>query len=133
MNIARQKRGFRCDQCGKELIPGREIVLNNEKWASIVSKSKSQWEPKFTLLCPDCIEELNGGPLKLEDVLQERGGILIGIPINFWYMRKRGLPMFKYIRNNLRYHMESDRSHFSRDQMLGLWKWCRDRAIRIDS
>jgi hypothetical protein len=132
---SRRIRGFRCDHCGKEMIPGREIVLNDRKWADLVKNSKSTWTPKQTLLCPECIEELNGGPLEIEDIIHKKeGGLCIGLPVNFWYMRKRGLPMFKCIRDNIRYNSEKKgKFTLGATKTLELWKKCRKNADRIDS
>lgn len=135
MNIARQIRGFKCDHCGKEMIPGREIVLNDRKWADLVKNSKSTWTPKLTLLCPECIEELNGGPLDIKDLVHKKeGDLYIGIPINFWYMRKRGLPMFRCIRDNIRYNSGRKRDYtFGIIKTIEIWKKSRERADQIDS
>ena len=126
---------FKCNHCGKEIIPGREIVLNDRKWTDLVKNSRSTWTPKQTLLCPECIEELNGGPLEIKDIVHKKeGGLCIGIPINFWYMRKRGLPMFKCIRDNIRYNSGKNGDHtLGITKTLELWKECRERANRIDS
>ena len=95
INKARQIRGFKCDQCGKQMISGHELVLNDSKWAELVKRSKSPYEPRFTLLCPECIEALNGGPLKLDDLLttwyRKNKEIISAIPINAWYMREHGM------------------------------------------
>ena len=96
LNEARKIRGFCCDQCGKTLTAGHELVLADTKWKELVAKSKSPWEPKFTLLCPECIEELNGGPLALADLLHEwkmEGDrrLLGAVPMNLWYMREHGM------------------------------------------
>lgn len=95
INRIRQIRGFKCDQCGKPMIHGHELVLNDKKWAELVKRSKSPYEPRFTLLCPECIEFLNGGPLKLKDLLttwhRKDKEIIGAIPMNTWYMREHGL------------------------------------------
>ena len=89
-----------CDHCGGPIIKGHELVLNNKKkWAEIVKRSKSQFEPKYTLLCPECIEALNGGPLRLFDLLcvwhkgfRKSGTKFIGaVPMNLWYYQQKGM------------------------------------------
>ena len=78
-----------CDECGCRIINGRELVLSDSKWDEIVKKSRSQKIPKRTLLCPECIERLNGGKIEFKDLLQvwSKDKTLAAVPINYWYMR----------------------------------------------
>lgn len=105
----RKIRGFCCDHCGKQMTPGHELIVADLKWIKIVKKSKSPYEPKCTLLCPECIELLNGGPLKMRDLLhywhRGDGSLVLGaVPMNTWYMRERGLmeEAKPYILNHMR-------------------------------
>ncbi len=95
LNKIRQIRGFKCDQCGKQMVHGHELILSDKKWTELVKRSKSPYEPRFTLLCPECIELLNGGPLKLSELLttwHRKGKEIIGaVPMNTWYMREHGM------------------------------------------
>jgi hypothetical protein len=95
LNKIRQIRGFKCDQCGKQMVHGHELILSDKKWIELVKRSKSPYEPRFTLLCPECIELLNGGPLKLSELLttwHRKGKEIIGaVPMNTWYMREHGM------------------------------------------
>ena len=99
--MEKRKNGMevKCDHCGGPILPGHELVLRDTKWAEIVKKSKSPYKPRYTLLCPECIEKLNGGPLKLKDLLhvwhrgfRKSGSEFIGaVPMNLWYYRDRGM------------------------------------------
>ena len=88
-----------CDHCGGPMTKGHELVLNNRKWATIVGKSKSPYKPRDTILCPECIEMLNGGPLGLMDLLavwhkgfRKSGDRFLGaVPMNLWYYQAKGM------------------------------------------
>lgn len=78
--------GFKCDICGKELQD--ELVLNNEVWGNICEKAGNlPYSQSFTLLCPDCIENLLGRKVEISEFVIN-GSIF---PINYWYLKKNKL------------------------------------------
>ena len=109
----RKIRGFKCDECGKEMIPGKELVIKDKTWEILVGKSKSPYPPKTTLLCPSCIEKLYGGIIKAEDLVQEKtkkngNTYIIALPMNYWYYKKHGYNMFRGILGHYRYFKGPD-------------------------
>jgi hypothetical protein len=111
--MEKRKNGMevKCDHCGGPILPGHELVLRDTKWAEIVKKSKSPYKPRYTLLCPECIEALNGGPLKPRDLLRwwHHGSYpFIGaIPMNLWYYQDRG--MMEDVKPFILRHMRSSK------------------------
>jgi hypothetical protein len=97
--------------------PKKGLVLNDEKWEEIVKKSRSKYLPKNTVICPECIEELNEGPLRIEDLVHDGRAV----PMNYWYMRKHQTGGLRYILSDIRYWL---RNGMKKEEILDLWKSC---------
>lgn len=121
------KKPFICYQCGCEITPGRELIVANDYWATLVSRSKSVHDPKHTLLCPECIESLNGGPLGIEELIQKREGYEGTLPpMNLWYIRKNNIKVpLRYILGYFRYFRGLS-SGPSMEELKRLWIECRE-------
>ena len=83
----RNWRGFTCDCCHLQMTPGHELVIDDEIWAELCERAGSPYSPRYTLLCPECIEKLMGRPLTIMDLTISRGGARIALPMNLWYYR----------------------------------------------
>ena len=97
--------GFKCDICGKELQD--ELMLNNEVWGNICEKAGNlPYSQSFTLLCPDCIENLLGRKVEISEFVIN-GSIF---PINYWYLKKNKLleKAEPYILNHARKYKHLD-------------------------
>ena len=97
--------GFKCDICGKELQD--ELMLNNEVWGNICEKAGNlPYSQSFTLLCPDCIENLLGRKVEISEFV--RNGSIF--PINYWYLKKNKLleKAEPYILNHTRKYKHLD-------------------------
>lgn len=97
--------GFKCDICGKELRD--ELMLNNEVWGNICEKAGNlPYSQSFTLLCPDCIENLLGRKVEISEFV--RNGSIF--PINYWYLKKNKLleKAEPYILNHARKYKHLD-------------------------
>lgn len=95
---------FVCDQCGCSMVHGREIIVNDLEWERLVGLSLSKNDPKNTLLCPECIEALNGGPLDIKQLVKKKGEYEVFFPMNIWYVRKNNIEVpLRYILGHYRY------------------------------
>jgi hypothetical protein len=72
------------------MTPGHELVIDDAIWEELCERAGSPYSPRYTLLCPECIEELMGRPLTIQDltiISKGHGGARIALPMNLWYYR----------------------------------------------
>ena len=122
---------FVCDHCGCNMVHGREIIVNDKEWERLVGLSLSKNDPRDTLLCPECIEALNRGPLDIKQLVKKKGEYEVFFPMNIWYVRKNNIDVpLRYILGHYRYFERMYRRKDFMSHFRKIWEEDKSRDFK---